>query len=364
MLCSFFRVGAVVCLLAGYGFAQQALPVDKLVEFIKSSIQQHMQDKEVAGFLKSVRLTQRLDARTIEELQGQGAGPKTVAELNRLAEVSATLTAAPPPPPPKKVSDGGPPPSYEEQQEILQEVREYALNYSQSLPNFICLEVTRRYIDRNYKAADPSWGTYDRIISKLTYFDQQEKYDLISRNDTSLYGKDYEGVGGTISRGEFGTQLKEIFSPESDTDFHWLRWGNLDGHKCHVYEYRVDQPHSKLTIDYNRQQQVTPSYHGLIYVDQGNLAILRITVEPNMPADFPLQDIKDVVDYKNVDVGGHQFLLPEFATVFMRDGKLGSKNEKEFRSYKKYAVDATITFDDVGDEPATQAPKEEGPPKQ
>src|SRR5579875_2245237 len=121
---SFFRAGAVVCLfvcfaIAPWALAQQALPVEKLVEFIKSSIQQHMQDKEVDGFLKSVRLTERLDPRVVEDLQGQGAGPKTVAELNRLSEASANLSAAPPPPPPKKVSDGGPPPSYEEQQKIL-----------------------------------------------------------------------------------------------------------------------------------------------------------------------------------------------------------------------------------------------------
>jgi hypothetical protein len=360
---SFFRAGAVVCLFAASSFAQQAMPVEKLVEFIKSSVQQHMQDKEVASFLKSVRLTQRLDPRVVEDLQGQGAGPKTVAELNRLSEASASLTAAPPPPPPKKVSDGGPPPSYEEQQKILNDVREYALHYSQSLPNFLCLEVTRRYIDRNYKAAEPSWGTLDRLISKLTYFDQKEKYDLMSRNDTSLYGKDYEGVGGTISRGEFGTQLRELFDPESSTDFHWLRWGNLDGKKCHVYEYRIDQPHSRLTVDYGGQQNVTPSYHGLIYVEKGSNIILRVTVEPNLPAGFPLQDIHSVLDYKYVDISGQQFLLPEFATVVMRDGRIGWRNEKEFRSYKKYGVDTSITFDDVGDTPATEAPKEQ-PPKQ
>ena len=356
---SFFQAGAVVCLLAGSGFAQQAMPVQKLVEFIKSSVQQHMQDKEVASYLKTVRLTERLDPRVVEDLQGQGAGPKTVAELNRLSEASASLTAAPPPPPPKKVSDGGPPPSYEEQQKVLKEVREYALNYSQSLPNFICLEVTRRYIDRNYHPSDPSWGTYDRIISKLSYFDQEEKYDLLSRNDTSYYGKDYEHVGGTISRGEFGTQLKEIFAPESSSGFRWLRWGNLDGHKCHVYEYRIDQAHSKLSVDYDGRQNVTPGYHGLIYVEKGSNVILRITVEPDMPPAFPLQDIRSVLDYKNVDINGQPYLLPQFVTVLMRDGRIGSKNEKEFRSYRRYATDATITFDDVGDAPATEAPKEQ-----
>jgi hypothetical protein len=169
--------------------AQQQLTVDKLVEFITSSISQKMPDKDVAGVLLNMKLTQKMDMRTVEDLQGRGAGPKTVAALSHLAEASAQL-----PPPPPKIAAPKPkprtPPSYDNQQKIIEEAREYALNFSRTLPDFICLQVTRRYRDPKYKpGTDGSWAVSDRLAEKLTYFDQHEKYEAISHNDTSLYGK-------------------------------------------------------------------------------------------------------------------------------------------------------------------------------
>src|SRR5665213_120209 len=115
---AFARVAVLGCVCALASIAQQQLSISKLVEFITSSISQKMPDKEVAGFLATVKLTEKLAPRTIENLQGQGAGPKTVEALSRLAEASANLT---PPPPkiavvkPKPI----PPPSYEDQHKIL-----------------------------------------------------------------------------------------------------------------------------------------------------------------------------------------------------------------------------------------------------
>ena len=164
------------CVLALAALAQQALSVDKLVEFVSSSVKQKLPDRDVAQYLASMRMSERLAPRTVEDLQGKGAGAKTVAALNRLAELSATLQAPVaklPPPPPKLI----PAPAYEEQYRVLGEVRSYALNYSKSLPDFLCLQVTRRYMDRHFvKGQEGSWSPVDRVAAKLTYFGQEEKY--------------------------------------------------------------------------------------------------------------------------------------------------------------------------------------------
>jgi hypothetical protein len=347
---AFTRAAVLGCICAFAGLAQQ-LTVDKLVEFITSSINLKMPDKDVAGSLATVKLTQKLDPRTIEELQGKGAGPKTVAALSRMAEVSASLPAPPPKiaaPKPKPI----PPPSYEEQQKVLEAAREYALNYSRSLPDFICLQVTRRYVDRRYKpGTEGSWAISDRLAEKLSYFDQHEKYEPISQNDNSLYGKPADSIGGALSRGEFGTLLKEIFEPGTSAEFHWERWGNLDSHLFYVYTYAVDQPHSKETLDYNRSQQVTPGYHGEIFVEKGPSVIWRITVEPEPPASFPMQNIHEVLDYRYTGISGQKFLLPLTGQIIMRADGVGTKNDIDFRSYRKYSADTSITFDDK-DEPA------------
>jgi hypothetical protein len=359
------RAAALGCACAVIALAQQQLTVDKLLEFIRSSIQQKMQDKEVAGYLAGVKLTEKLDPRTVETLQGQGAGPKTVAALNRLAEMSASLTPPAPKAPPPAYKPP-PPPSYEEQQKILNEVREYALNYSKSLPDFICLQVTRRYIDRRYKPGEEgSWAVSDRLAEKLTYFEQHEKYEPISQNDNALYGKNYESIGGALSRGEFGTLLREIFEPESSTRFQWERWGRLRGNICHVYTYAVDMPHSKETLTYHNEQSVTPGYHGEIFVQKGANVILRITLEPEPPASFPMQNVHQVLDYSFIDISGQKFLLPLFSEVIMRADGIGTRNEIEFRGYRKYSADTSIKFDDSDDTSVPEDQKHEQPqPKQ
>ena len=354
------------CICALTSLAQQQLSVDKLVEFINSAIKLKQSDKDVAETLTGIRLTQKLDARVVEDLQGHGAGPRTVAALNKLVEQSASLTPAPPKveaPKPKPI----PPPSVADQQKILDEVREYALNYTQSLPDFICFEVTRRYYDRHYKpGTEGSWAIQDRLVEKLSYFDQKEKYEPISQNDNSLVGKSSESLGGALSRNEFGTLLKEIFDPATSAEFRWERWGMLRGHLCHVYTYFVDQPHSKWTLDYNRgQQQATPGYTGSIFVDKESHEILRVTIDPQPPVDFPMQNIHQVLDYNFTEISGQKFLLPLVSEVTMRADGVGTRNEIDFRSYRKYSADATITFSDSDDQQVPDDQKKEQPaPKQ
>jgi hypothetical protein len=341
-----------LCLVAA-GLAQQQFTVDKLVQFITSSISQKMNDVEVAKYLAGIRMSQRLDPRVVEDLQGKGAGSKTVAALNRLAESSASLT-----PPAVKAEAAKPkpipPPSYEEQNRILSDVREYALNYSQSLPDFIALQVTIRYGDRNFKAgSDGSWAQLDRVAEKLSYFEQHEKYELISQNDNAMFGKTFESLDGAISRGEFGTVMRDIFDPQSAGEFHWLRWGTLRGQLCYVFSYVIDQPHSRSTIDYNHgEARATPGYHGLIYVPKGTDTITRITADQDVAPSFPLQDVHQIVDYNNVDISGQKFLLPWKSSVLMRHDRMADKNDIEFRGYRKYSADTSIKFDDV-DDPAT-----------
>jgi hypothetical protein len=358
------RAAILACVCALASLAQQQLTVDKLLEFVTSAISQKTPDKDVAGYLATVKLSEKLDIRKVEDLQGRGAGPKTVAALSHLAEASAQLPAPAP-----KVEAAKPkpipPPSYEDQQKVIEEARQYALNYSKSLPDFICLQVTRRYVDRHYKpGTEGSWAVSDRLAEKLSYFDQHEKYEAISHNDTSLYGKPADSLGGALSRGDFGTMLREIFAPESDAEFHWERWGNLSGHLFYVYSYSIDQAHSKETLTYDRTQEVTPGYHGEVFIEKGPNVVWRVTVEPEPPATFPMQNIHQVLDYRYTDISGQKFLLPQNGTIIMRAEGVGTKNEIEFRSYRKYSADTSITFDDSDDKPgADQSPDSQKAPQ-
>jgi hypothetical protein len=287
-----------------------------------------------------------------------------VAALTKLADQSAKLTvAAPKPPAPKYVESPAPPAP--DQEKILAEVREYALNYAKSLPNFICLQTTRRSVDLHYRSGTPgSWSPTDTINEKLSYFDQQEKYEPISVNGTALFGKTWESLGGSISRGEFGSLLRDVFEPETDAIIVWDHWGRWDGKLAYVFRYTVLQPRSRYSVDYEKKEHVVPGYHGLVYVEKGPNVILRLTIDPDMPEGFPVQEIHQEIRYGYFPINGQQYLLPLTSQVQSRAGSQGSRNEIEFRKYQKYSADTSIKFDET-DDPVPD-PKEEklpAPPK-
>lgn len=338
-------------LLASGAFGQAAMTVGMLSEFIRNAVKEKMQDKEVAQYLATVKLKQKLDADTVERLQEEGAGKLTVGALKKLMATSAALTPAPDPtsvPAAPTYADLHPAPAYDDQYRIINEARERAMNYTQTLPNFICLQQTRRSYDRHYQAGtEGAWAQSDVLNARVSYFNQKEEYKLLGVNDNPVINKEYDQVGGAISRGEFGSLLKEVFDPSTQTEFHWLRWGSLNKQLCHVYQYKVEQEHSRWTVDYQKTDQVTPAYQGLVYVDTKSKVVLRVTLDAIMPPTFPIQEVKTQLDYRYQDVSGQQFLLPTYSEVKMRHDHTGTLNQISFRGFRRYSADTSITFADV-----------------
>jgi hypothetical protein len=352
---------SAVCLSA---WSQQTITVKLVREFIQSSIQQKLPDAKVAAQLQHMKLSEKLDAQTVEDLQGAGAGPKTVAALKGMMSTTASLTEAPPPPAPKVYVQPDAPP-YEEQQKLIREIREYALNYTKSLPDFLCLQVTRRFVDPR---GSGTWGgPADTIATKLSYAEQKESYEVLTRNGqlvpkgTDIHSKT---LGGTTSSGEFGSMLRYIFEPASDAEIGWERWASLRGRLVYVFHYTVDQSHSKWGIeDGETQREVVPGYRGLIYVDYKTKQILKLTFKSvDIPSDFPIQLAEEELDYDYADISGQKFLLPLRAEVRLNRGSYKNKNDTDFRSYHKYSASSDIVFDSA-DTPPDDSKTKEQPPK-
>ena len=342
-------------LVASLAVAETKMTVEQLRGFIKSSAQQGFADKQIAEYLKQVKLVNKLDDSTIEDMQGLGAGPKTVEALKVLG--TATKDLAPPPKPaPKIAAKPFPPPDSKEQAEVLKDATEYALLYAKNLPNFICTQVTRRY-------ADPTgmefWHLQDTVLTKLSYFEQKEDYKVVMVNN-QVVNVGYNELGGATSSGEFGSMLKAIFAPETQTRFEWDHWATLRGKRMHVFTYHVAQIHSDWAVVYEKTQRVVPAYRGMIYVDKDTLAVMRVTLEAeDMPVSFPVQQANTVLDYDFIDISGKEFVLPLKATLRMRSGKVLVKNDTEFRLYKKFGAEATITYtpEPLPETKETPAPK-------
>ena len=89
------RLFAIFLLSGLLAAGQSTLSLEQLTALIRSSLKLKQSDKEVAAYLRKQKLNFALSDVAIEELQGLGAGPRTVEALRELQKASRGL---PPPP--------------------------------------------------------------------------------------------------------------------------------------------------------------------------------------------------------------------------------------------------------------------------
>ena len=333
--------------------AQSGLSYSQLRQFVKSSVDQKLKDKDVANYLKRQVVRFEISDRLIEEFVGWGIGPRTLKALEALQVSTAGMPApAPIEPVAKAEPQQPPPPSEEEQRQIIEDARRLARLYTDELPNYVCLQVTRRYFDPTGMEMD--WLKHDEIKTRVSYFDGKEDYENLTVND-KITTKGFSELGGTTSTGEFGTILDSLFNLETDAQFRWARHSLLRGHPVFVFHLEVPRYRSSWTLTSTSSggegiRSIRSGYTGLVYIDKESGRVLRIVMEAEgIPAGFPMQEARSRLDFDLIDLSGESFLLPLKAQTFLRTGRLLSRNELEFRLYRKFTAEATITFEEIDD---------------
>ena len=329
------------CLLAQV----QTMSVSRLMEWLRNPDTAHESDSALAAYLSKIRLTERLDDQTLERLRGVVLfGPKTTDALHKLRDQSKAL-----PPPGSAPMAGSMPmpaiPSAAQQSAIIEEARQYAIEYSQKLPNFFCYEREQRWAAPARTAANPSWQTQDSIIKRVTYYQQKEEEKVLQHNNTYTTA-DMKSLGGSQSVGDFGNMLRGIFDPATAAVFEWSHYSRAASQLLMTFNYRVPLERSQYRLEVENRG-IRTAYHGWVKLDAKSHAVLSISVEAeNIPADFPLRSASDTVDYGMQTISDQKFLLPIEADVYMSDGDQLTKNVKQFMSYRKYDISDSITFDE------------------
>ena len=246
------------------------------------------------------------------------------------------------------------PPPAAEQKKALAEATDYALNYEKNLPNFICLQVTHRFEDSR-GAGD--WKGLDTVNERLTYFDHHEDYKVTEVNGKQV-DISHEKLAGSVSSGEFGSIMKEIFAPETETHYEFERWGTLRGNRMLVYSYRVELQHSNYHIEVRDQGlNLVTAYHGLIFVDNEHHFVHRLTLEAEgIPATFPIQELNIRLDYDFKTIGDASYLLPLDFELISREHSTRYKNDVDYRLYRKYGTETNIKFDTPDEEKSKEPP--------
>jgi hypothetical protein len=325
------------CLAAG---AEGSGSVNALVAEVRADLQRNLSDSRVARDVRKVQLRERLDDRTVETLESEGAGEETVAELLILRDRSARLPNPLTPAIPEPAA-----PSPAEQAEIWNAAHNNAVNYTESLPDFICNEVIQRYSNVNRKA---SWKLADTLVLKLSYFEHREEYKLMTVNNRST-GLSYEDMQGAITEGEFGSMLAAMFAPKSRTNRAWDHWTLLRNRSTHVYTFAIAAANSDYRIASGTtrgEHSVTVGQHGFLYIDSSTKRVVRLAaVADEFPRDFDVRRVNLVLDYAFTDVGGTHYLLPLHAQTTILVPPYQRRNETDFLQYRKFSADTTITYD-------------------
>jgi len=226
---------------------------------------------------------------------------------------------------------------------IITKAREAALEYSATLPNYLVQQMTTRYQSDRPKSG---WQALDIVTADLTYQDGRESYKNIKVGNKSV-NTSMEEISGTRSTGEFSTLLEQLFEP-GVTKFRTGGQDTIHNRPAYVYSFEVTRELSRWRIE-APSQLYYPATKGSVWIDKETSRVLRIEQQgKGMPALFPFDTIEATVDYDFIRLGTTgPYLLPVESEVLscQRGTSICSRNKIEFRNYRKFGAETSITFD-------------------
>ena len=228
---------------------------------------------------------------------------------------------------------------------FIDQTREAAFSFSETLPNYVVKQYTTRYETAIARGGKTSWQVLDNVTADVIEENGEEKYKNILVNGKPPR-EDVEKTG-SWSRGEFSSLLQDVLSPFTNADFHGKRSATIVNRAAFRYDFSVEQPNSHWHVE-SESQTYLPGYTGAIWIDKENYRVLRIEMAAQpMPRSFPLDTVESAVDYDYVAIGDSKYLLPVHSEALScaRGTSQCSRNVIEFRNYRKFTADTNITFE-------------------
>jgi len=228
---------------------------------------------------------------------------------------------------------------------LIDRAAEAALQFTQSLPNYVCQEVVSRYASNSRPA---TFRVVDVVSADVVYENGKEDYRNITINGKPA-NKSVEETGAW-SRGEFGTVLLDMFARSTAADFRPNGEDRIAGIAAKLYTFDVKRENSQWILHFG-SQTYQPAYSGSIWIDPRTARVLRIEMEARgLPSGFPTDHVESAVEYHYVRLGGsEEYLLPVHAETLSceRGTSYCDKNNIDFRNYHKYTGESSIHFGDA-----------------
>lgn len=239
--------------------------------------------------------------------------------------------------------------AWAEEPAAVETVREYALNYSHSLPDYTCLEQTTRFaMGGDMRAGQIST---DRIEEELSFVGQVEHYKVIKVNGADAKNLSHEQLNGATSTQEFAGLLRQIFDPKSATAFRAQSSGKIQGRAMTVLGFRVPRQTGYRIQDHGLQGYLTAAFEGTVWADAETNAVMKIAMKlVKIPEQSSLEDTEITLEYKQVDLSGQQFILPSKFEWNWRERaggrarELSGSNQINFTDCRKFTAESNIDF--------------------
>lgn len=223
---------------------------------------------------------------------------------------------------------------------VIEKARQVAFDWVDSLPNFLCQQITYRF-QSDTKPAD--FKMKDRVTAELAHEGAKDEFRNLEINGKKLK-KGSPEESGTWSVGEFGSMAADVLNPASGTKFEKRGSETVGSRMAKWYDYTVEQANSHWKVTFEGQT-IYPAYKGSIWVDEETHRVLRLEMQGRLlPADYPMDKVEMMVEYGKVKIGQREHLMP------VKSGSLGCKrgtlicvnNQTEYRNYRQFASESTI----------------------
>lgn len=307
------------------------LPVNRVVELIT--------ERGVAFSITDIFLL---------ELNARDADGAIVETLKRLRSQGKDFVSTPAEPAKASAApESGPSgkaPTEENWPRFLEAVRAKALAYTDNLPNFICTQITQRFV-RFFPAG---WRQVDNFVADLSYYDKKEHYKILTVANKVTPNATIENLSGTRSTGEFGTSLRALFDPNTKASFRLEGQDQTNGHDTVRVGYQVPKETSSRTINYNNERTIVTAYRGRCWIDPVSYQVVRLEDKAiDIPQDFPITRSEGSTDYDLAEIAGVKYWLPVRAEVLLVEAgaKLHTRNVIEFKRYRKFEAEVKISTD-------------------
>ena len=189
-------------------------------------------------------------------------------------------------------------------------------------------------------------GDGDVIREELAFVDHKESYKVVMINERAVSNLQHNQLGGAISNGEFGTMLAHIFDPDTGATFGWDHWATLRGKRMYVFSFQVPKSAGYSMLYREGNREYTSAYQGLVYADHDSKTVMRIKMEcVEIPKDYPIKAVGITLDYEPTKIGEQTYVLPFHFQLDSNDDKAIIQNEADYKLYRKFGAEATITFD-------------------